>query len=68
MTIWLEIPAMLEVQSDEELERMNGVCRDQRIRFARGPAKEREDANRMLAFIVREQRIRRSGLISKAIQ
>ena len=42
MTLWFQIPAMLQTQPDEELERMKAVCRAHRVKFARGPEKELE--------------------------
>lgn len=58
MTMWWEIPAMLAKQPDEELERMKAVCKGRVVKFARGPAKELEDATRMLGYLRREQRRR----------
>jgi hypothetical protein len=69
MTIWLEIPAKLAAQTDEELVRMKAVCKSHRRLFEHGPAKEREDAERMFGMIVKEQRRRASlaavGLLSR---
>jgi hypothetical protein len=60
MTIWLEIPAKLAAQTDEELVRMKAVCKSHRRLFEHGPAQEREDAERMFGLIVKEQRRRLS--------
>ena len=69
MTMWLEIPAKLAAQSDEELVRMRAVCKRHRRLFEHGPAQEREDAERMFGLIVKEQRLRASlaavGLLSR---
>jgi hypothetical protein len=69
MTIWLEIPAKLAAQTDEELVRMKAVCKSHRRLFEHGPAQEREDAERMFGLIVKEQRRRASlaavGLLSR---
>lgn len=67
MTLWFQIPAMLQTQPDEELERMKAVCRAHRVKFARGPEKELEDATRMLKAITGEQRRRAvNSLVVKA--
>lgn len=67
MTMWFEIPAMLEVQPDEELARMKAVCKGWCAKNARGPAKELEDAVRMLDMIRTEQRRRlQSATVVKA--
>jgi hypothetical protein len=69
MTMWLEIPAKLAAQSDEELVRMRAVCKRHRRLFEHGPPQEREDAERMFGLIVKEQRRRASlaavGLLSR---
>jgi hypothetical protein len=55
--IWMEVPAMLKAQPDEELERMASVCRVHAKRYERVP-KEKTDAEKMLECIRREQRRR----------
>ena len=60
MTMWIEIPAKLAAQSDEELVRMRAVCKRHRRVFEHGPPQEREDAERMFGMIVKEQRRRLS--------
>ena len=60
MTMWLEIPAKLAAQTDEELCRMKVVCKIHRRRFEHGPEQERLDAERMFQMIGTEQRRRLS--------
>ena len=67
MTMWYQIPPMLKLQPDEEIERMKAVCRAQQVRFARGPEKELHDAKKMLGLISQEQRRRaENALVVKA--
>ena len=70
MTLWFQIPAMLKAQPDEELERMKGVCRAHRVKYARGPEKELADATRMLKEITAEQRRRAANsiIVGRSIQ
>ena len=55
MTMWIEIPAKLAAQNDEELCRMKLICKLHRRRFEHGPEQERQDAERMFQMISAEQ-------------
>jgi len=66
MTMWFQVPAMLQAQPDEELVRMKNVCRLHRWKFEKGPEQERLDAERMFAAISAEQR-RRANMAAMAL-
>ena len=65
--MWIEIPAMLAVRSDDDLERMKGVCRKQQIRFAFGHQKELDDATKMLHLINKEVRQRAQAALEARV-
>lgn len=68
MTMWFQVQPMLKLQPDEELVRMKAVCKGHCAKYSRGPAKELEDAVRMLGLIRDEQRRRlASALVVKAV-
>jgi hypothetical protein len=65
MILWFEIPALLELQTDEVLWQAREICETQVVRFSRGPQYQLDDAVRMRRLIEEERRLRRDRLERK---
>ena len=62
MIAWYEIPALLELQTDEVLWQAREICETQVVRFCRGPQHHLDAAVRMRRLIEEERRLRRDRL------